>query len=303
MTATRQRASTAVATQPLSSPPPTPSSSLVVRFGERFGVEPGKMLETLRATVFKSDPPATNEQLVALLVVCEQHGLNPFLKEIHAFVDRSGGVVPFVGVDGWARLVNSHAQFDGCSFSFEPTPDGGAMRCVMHRKDRTHPTEIVEYMSECRRGNSIAWQLAPKRMLRHRSFVQCARLAFGYTGLFDESEAHDVANLGAAEVVEPEDAQPPKGGTAKLKAAMRKPAPPVETVQEAEPPAPPEPSQDQVFDRIADAIRKAPTRTEAEEWLQVACDELPEEYQRELTAIFDSAWQSDSDGKPVEETA
>ena len=130
---------------------PSTSSSLVERFGERFGIDPAKLLGTLRATAFKADPPASNEQMMALLVVAEQYHLNPFTKELFAFLDRHGGVVPSVSVDGWARIVNEHPQYDGCRFQFEPTPEGGEMTCTMYRKDRSHPTVLTEYMAECKR--------------------------------------------------------------------------------------------------------------------------------------------------------
>jgi hypothetical protein len=32
----------------------------------------------------------------------------------------------------------------------------------------------------------------PKRMLRHKAFKECARLAFGFAGVYDEDEARDI---------------------------------------------------------------------------------------------------------------
>ena len=57
---------------------PIQSPSLVTRMASRYGVDPDKMLHTLKATAFKGDVEVTNEQLMALLVVAEQHGLNPW---------------------------------------------------------------------------------------------------------------------------------------------------------------------------------------------------------------------------------
>ncbi|MGE9253208.1 recombinase RecT, partial [Escherichia coli] len=51
----------------------------------RFSVEPGKMLATLKSTAFKGD--VSNEQMIALLIVADQYGLNPWTKEIYAFPD------------------------------------------------------------------------------------------------------------------------------------------------------------------------------------------------------------------------
>lgn len=63
---------------------------LIQRFAERFSVDPNKLFDTLKATAFKQrDGSApTNEQMMALLVVADQYGLNPFTKEIFAFPDR-----------------------------------------------------------------------------------------------------------------------------------------------------------------------------------------------------------------------
>ena len=57
---------------------------LIQRFAERFSVDPNKLFDTLKATAFKQrDGSApTNEQMMALLVVADQYGLNPFTKEI-----------------------------------------------------------------------------------------------------------------------------------------------------------------------------------------------------------------------------
>jgi hypothetical protein len=65
-------------------------------------------------------------------------------------------------------------------------------------------------MAECKRGTG-PWQTHPKRMLRHKAMIQCARLAFGYGGIYDQDEAERIAeaqahhphtvNMGMAEVV------------------------------------------------------------------------------------------------------
>lgn len=158
--------------------------SLLQRFGDRFGVDPNKLMTTLKATAFKGD--VSNEQLMALMIVAEQHGLNPFLKEIHAFPSQ-GGIVPVVGVDGWARIINSHPEFNGMDFD----QDDEKCVCRIHRKDREHPTEITEYMAECKRGTG-PWLSHPKRMLRHKAMIQCARIAFSFAGIYDPDEAEAI---------------------------------------------------------------------------------------------------------------
>lgn len=154
------------------------------RMAERFGVDPDNMMQTLKATAFKGN--VTNEQMQALLIVADQHGLNPWTKEIYAFPDK-GGIVPVVGVDGWSRIINSHPQFDGMDFE----QDAESCTCIIYRKDRGHPIKVTEWMSECSR-NTGPWNSHPKRMLRHKAMIQCARIAFGFTGIFDEDEAQRI---------------------------------------------------------------------------------------------------------------
>lgn len=57
------------------------ASALAVMAG-RFNVEPDKLLGTLKNTVFKG---ASNDELLALVVVANEYGLNPLTKEIYAF--------------------------------------------------------------------------------------------------------------------------------------------------------------------------------------------------------------------------
>ncbi|WP_369811325.1 phage recombination protein Bet [Psychrobacter faecalis] len=138
---------------------------------------------TLLNTVFKG---ANYDQLVSLVVVANQYGLNPFTKEIYAFPSR-GGITPIVSVDGWARIINDNPNCDGIQFE----QDEESATCKIYRKDRNHPTIVTEYLSECKM-NTDPWKKYPKRMLRHKALIQCARVAFGFSGIYDEDEAHRI---------------------------------------------------------------------------------------------------------------
>jgi phage recombination protein Bet len=162
----------------------TERRSLISKFAGRYGLEPNKMMATLKATAFKGE--VTNEQMAALLIVADQHKLNPWTKEIYAFPSRQG-IVPVVGVDGWARIINEHPNFDGMSFA----QDDEKCSCTIYRKDRTHPITVTEYMAECRRSTD-PWNSHPKRMLRHKAMIQCARIAFAFAGIYDPDEAERV---------------------------------------------------------------------------------------------------------------
>src|SRR5512142_363535 len=171
------------------------SNSVLVRLGQRYGVDPDKMMATLKATAFKGD--VSVEQMMALCIVAEQYGLNPWTKEIFAFPDRNNGIVPVVGVDGWSRIINTNPQFDGMDFVDGPM-DGQQIpewiECRIHRKDRSHPICAKEYFSEVKRDVG-PWKTHPRRMLRHKAMIQAARMAFGFAGIYDQDEGERIIEV------------------------------------------------------------------------------------------------------------
>lgn len=209
---------------------PYERKSLVTKFAERFGVDADKLLHTLKATCFKTKEPATNEQMMALLVVADQYKLNPFTKEIFAFEDKYKGIVPVVSVDGWARIINEHPAYDGIEFSYSDktvTLPGGKVcpewcEASIYRKDRTCPTIVREYLDEVyqppRNGFSGPWQSHTKRFLRHKTLIQCARVAFGFAGIYDEDEAHRIIDGQAQRVYSAE----PRAEIADLQARLER---------------------------------------------------------------------------------
>ena len=169
----------------------TALATLTSKLAAQFDMGDGSGLsDTLKSTAFKSNTQVTDEQMTALLIVANQYGLNPFTREIFAFPEK-GGIVPVVGVDGWSRIMNTHAQFDGMDFK----ADEVSCTCIIYRKDRSHPTSATEYMDECKRENSPAWKSHPRRMLRHKAMIQAARLAFGFTGIYDQDEAERIVEI------------------------------------------------------------------------------------------------------------
>lgn len=163
---------------------------LTNKLAARFDVATNgqELYNTLKATVFKGN--VSDAQMTALLIVANQYALNPWTKEIYAFPDRNNGIVPVVGVDGWSRIINASPEFDGMEFE----QDDESCTCKIYRKDRKHPVSVTEYMSECRRAGVGPWQSHPKRMLRHKAMIQCARLAFGFAGIYDHDEAERIVS-------------------------------------------------------------------------------------------------------------
>lgn len=189
----------------------TQINELAVRFDLPQSEE---LYSVLKATAFKGD--VSDAQLSALLIVANQYGLNPWTKEIYAFPDKKNGIIPVVSVDGWARIINSNPAFDGMDFRFSDemvTMDGAGSpapawtECVIYRKDRSHPTVIREYLDEvykvpfknAEKGYVVAgpWQTHPKRFSRHKAMIQCARMAFGFGGIYDDDEAARISEAAA----------------------------------------------------------------------------------------------------------
>jgi phage recombination protein Bet len=168
---------------------------ILAKFGERYDLEPQKVMNIVAQTVFKGsdkEPPLVPEEVAAALIVCNAYNLNPFTKEIYAFRSK-GKLLIVVGVDGWSAIVNRQEQLNGIEFE-EHFNDKGiiqAVTCKIHRKDCALPVVVTEYTHECRR-DTIPWQTMPIRMTRNRAFVQCARIAFSVAGIIDSDEAQTI---------------------------------------------------------------------------------------------------------------
>lgn len=160
-------------------------------------MSPEAFVQALTQTALAPLVTWTQADLEVLLVTCERHGLDPIGREV--FMVREGDpltdtAVVVVGVDGWSRILNSHPSFAGMQFRESSELIDGVpawVECTLHRWDRRVPTRVREYLVEVR-GASQAWITHPRRMLRHKALVQCARLAFGLVGVYDPDEAQRV---------------------------------------------------------------------------------------------------------------
>jgi phage recombination protein Bet len=179
------------------------SKGALSALASRLSIDPDRMTEVLKATVFKSCK--TDEQFLALLIVSNTYGLNPLTKEIYAFPGKGGEIVPIVSIDGWLRIINDHPQMDGMSDAW--SEDGSWCEVTIYRKDRTHPTVHREHLSEVKRPTE-PWKQHTRRMLKWKTIIQTARIAFGFGGIHDEDEGADVAGMRSASGRVVEDDQP-----------------------------------------------------------------------------------------------
>jgi phage recombination protein Bet len=215
-------------------PKPITVSPQLQAMADRYGLNPSTLYNTLLKTVFPSGKQVTAEQMAMFVVVAEKYGLNPFTREIYAFPNQGGGIVPIVSVDGWANIINSHPQCDGIEFEDQVDGEGMliAITARIYRKDRSHPTSVTEYMTECRRDTST-WGKWPARMLRHKALIQAARYAFGFAGIFDLDEAQRIAENGEAE---PEERPMPKRKSETVQTITVEPEQDISSLTEEPPP-------------------------------------------------------------------
>jgi len=134
--------------------------------------------EELKAWIdLQMDVPA--KTILSLLRMMQNLHLDPLCDEIGFTQYDDGQWQVFITIEGCSKLLNQHPQFNGLVFNQSDTLIDGVpewIECTIHRKDRTLPTTVREYLTEVRGENPI-WQKMPRRMLRHRALQQCVRLA------------------------------------------------------------------------------------------------------------------------------
>ena len=179
-------------------------SAVMERSVKRSGLSQESFVRSLTASAFGRLIVWSESDLERLLVTAERLCLDPLGGEIYAMPRTSLGgvgsealeqfnspVLLALSIDGWCRVINSSPQFDGMSFTESQEQLGGLpvyMECALYRKDRRVATPVREYMSEANTASG-AWLTHPRRMLRHKAMVQCARLSFGLGCLYEPDEA------------------------------------------------------------------------------------------------------------------
>ncbi len=78
-------------------------------------------------------------------------------------------------------MIHREPSFKGLTFSQATETEEGIpiwMECSIYRADLIQPMTVREYYSELKTDHPI-WNQMPRRMLRHKTLQQCARLTFG----------------------------------------------------------------------------------------------------------------------------
>jgi phage recombination protein Bet len=178
----------------------TPCEDIVSRSVRRSGLPYDSFVRLIIQSALSRLTIWTQADLERLLLTAERLGLDPLNNEIYAIekqavAGKKAQIIFVVGVDGWTKIINSHPAFDGMKFvESEPGDDELPLyfECTIFRKDRKVATTVREYMYEVH-TNQGAWLTHPRRMLRHKTMVQCARVCFGLSGIYDPDEAFKVS--------------------------------------------------------------------------------------------------------------
>jgi phage recombination protein Bet len=179
-----------------------PSEDIVARSVRRSGLSYDSFVRLIIQSALSRLTIWTQADLERLLLTAERLGLDPLSNEIYAIekqavAGKKAQIIFVVGVDGWTKIINSHPAFDGMKFvESEPGDDELPLyfECTIFRKDRKVATTVREYMYEVH-TNQGAWLTHPRRMLRHKAMVQCARVCFGLSGIYDPDEAFRVSQI------------------------------------------------------------------------------------------------------------
>lgn len=125
--------------------------------------------------------PMPDATLKQLLILAERYALNPLLGQIAIECNTAQEWHVYISIDGWIDVIWRQEKCTGITFAEAPNYEDGIpiwMECSIYRSDLQLPISVREYFIEVRTDHP-AWIQMPRRMLRHKTLQQCARLAFG----------------------------------------------------------------------------------------------------------------------------
>jgi phage recombination protein Bet len=184
------------------------SKTALTSLANKIQVSPDSLQNVLMKTVCKD--MKTNEEFITFVSVANQYNLNPLLKEIYAYPDKKGGIVPIVSTDGWTRIMTTHPFYKSHSYRYAETETNvnnknypSWCECIISKKDGS---EIVirEYLDEVYRDLNFVnpWKTHTMRMFRHKTKIQAAREAFGFSNLYDKDEGERIIEAQTVEIEE-----------------------------------------------------------------------------------------------------
>jgi len=149
---------------------------LVTEVASTIGIVPQELSHWTKEAV------VPEHVLKSVLRVAKRYILNPLAGQIDWKENHEGGYEVYIPIDSWIAMIHREPGFKGLTFSqATETEEGGVplwMECSIYRADLIQPITVREYYAELKTEHPI-WQQMPRRMLRHKTLQQCARLTFG----------------------------------------------------------------------------------------------------------------------------
>lgn len=140
-----------------------------------LGIDVGE----LKDWMYRKDLPT--ELFDSFISLTKRYRLNPLLGHLDWELLPDTGYEIFITIDGWITLIHQETSFAGITFTQSGETEDGVplwMECSIYRTNLIQPITVREYYAELKTEHPI-WERMPRRMLRHKTLQQCARLAFG----------------------------------------------------------------------------------------------------------------------------
>ncbi|BEI36613.1 recombinase RecT [Polynucleobacter sp. HIN7] len=177
--------------KPISHAPGTKRKGAISKQHSPIGPTPIETLITEVATVLSIDPQELRDWgkeisvptavLKNILLTAKHYKLNPHLGNIAWELNTKNQWDIYIPIDGWISLIHREPSFQGISFHQAAETEQGIpiwMECTIYRSSLIHPITVREYFAELKTDHPM-WVEMPRRMLRHKTMQQCARLALG----------------------------------------------------------------------------------------------------------------------------
>lgn len=245
--------------------------SIFEKMAGRYNIPSNEVPTILRETAFKQADgknEASPAEMKSLLTVADKYDLNPFLREIYAFRNKKGVIVPIVGVDGWIKILNREKTFEGFELSYcenmitigKSKPCYEWVEIIIHDSNRKYPVIIREYLDECYNGGKFEkapWDTHTKRFLRWKVISQGARVAYNVNDVYDHDEAERIDQALESEIKRETELEKPETAEAvPVTSEPVQPAPAAEDLAPGEIPTP------KVLNEIPKEQQAAPTTVE-----------------------------------------
>lgn len=150
---------------------------------EQLVAEVASILEVVsdELTHWMSRTSIPAEVMKTILMTAKRLKLSPLLGHIAWELNDENQWEIYIPIDGWITLIHQEPTFQGITFDQATELENGIpiwMECAIYRSDLIHPITVREYVAELKTDHPM-WAQMPRRMLRHKTLQQCARLAFG----------------------------------------------------------------------------------------------------------------------------